>query len=838
MAHVLLSHALPQPSLVLLACLSVLPQAWSAPADRLLSAGLPLPDGDSLPIRPPLATLLAQASDRGQTAAQPALPQPRRALQQNEARSQAESLLLDVEVNNEPLPGIVRVERLTNGSLALPLEAWTAARLRMPLGQPLALPDGQRGHALQGTPGLTYELDRGRLALKINAPASAFLGTSLTLGAQPDTLPTPSPPGFYLNYDATVTRADGGRGNTGIFVEGVAFGGSGSFVSGAVITTNGFTRQGVRTDTYWRQDLTGRMETLVVGDAVGSGGAWSRPVRYGGIRFARDFSLTPGYVTYPLPTLSGSAALPSTVDVLVNNQRRSSGLSVGAGPFDLTHVPVITGSGEVNLVVRDLRGVETVISQKYYLSPRLLAKGLSDFSFEAGALRRNYGLPDSNYGPGFAAATYRYGFTPALTGEGRVEVQKARQAAGFEVTGLIGTLASARGAAAWSNSGGDGRGVPHNGGRYLLGVERNAPTGGSGSLQWEHFDDGFEQFGSFGQEARPKNRLQAAMGLPLGEMSMGMSYTRQTTWEGDNFRLAAVNVGTRIFGNVFASLYANRQFGTAQGWSVGLNLIMPLEKQRNVIATSNRNPEGRFINTLQASQAPPIGPGWGWRLNTSDQASQRAQAGATLNTGFGQFLADANTGAGNNAIRLGANGSLGWLAGLPFVTRRIDHGAFAVVRVADLEGIPVYRSNQVAATTNASGLALVTGLLPYQQNQLSIDPTELPFNIDIRGTAEMPIPHARSGVFVDFPVRRTRNALVVLHQPGGAPVPTGARVRVTPGDKEFIVGRRGEAYLMDLNDANRLAVTWNDGRCELLVALDPAGPSEPRLGPLACTARQ
>ncbi|MBG6073339.1 MULTISPECIES: fimbria/pilus outer membrane usher protein [unclassified Polaromonas] len=747
---------------------------------------------------------------------------------------QAESLLLEVEVNSEILPGIVRVERLADGRLALPVEAWAAARLRPPPGEPLVLPDGQRGYALQDVTGLTHELDLGRLVLQVKAPATAFLETSLAIGADRATFPTPSSPGFYLNYDATLTRTGGNRDNSGIFLEGVAFSGKASFVSGAVVRDNGFNRETVRTETYWRQDLPGRRETLVVGDAVGSGGAWSRPVRYGGIRFARDFSLTPGYISYPLPTLSGSAALPSAVNVIVNNQRRSSGLNVGAGPFDLTQVPVVTGSGEVSLVVRDLRGVETVISQRYYLSPLLLAAGLSDFSFEAGALRRNFGQPDSDYGPGFAAATYRYGITSALTGEGRIETQKERQAAGVEVTGLLASLGSARAAAAWSCSQGDARALPGNGGRYLLGIERSAPAGASGSLQWEHFDAGFEQFGSLGEETRPKGRLQAALGMPLGELSLGMSYTRQTTWEGDNFRLAAVNVGTRLFGNVFLSLYANRQFGTQQGWNAGLSLIMPLEKQRSVIATSNHNSEGRFTNTVQASQPPPIGPGWGWRLNASDQARQQAQAGATLNTHFGQFLADFNTGTDNNAIRLGANGSLGWLADLPFFTRRIDHGAFAVVRVADLAGVPVYRSNQVAALTNARGLALVTDLLPYQQNQLTIDPAELPFDIEIGGTLKMATPYARSGVVVDFPVRRTRNALVVLHQARGAPVPAGARVSVQPGNGDFVVGKRGEAYLMDLGDANHLAVTWKEGGCALDVALDPAGPSEPHLGPLAC----
>src|SRR6185369_2237743 len=111
-------------------------------------------------------------------------------------------------------------------------------------------------------------------------------------------------------------------------------------------------------------------------------------------------------------------------------------------------------------------------------------------------------------------------------------------------------------------------------------------------------------------------------------------------------------------------------------------------------------------------------------------------------------------------------------------------------------------SNQVTATTNSSGLALVTGLLPYQLNQLTVDPDLLPLDIEVGGVRESVIPYARSGVFIDFPVRRSRNALVVLQQPGGTAVPVGARVTVMPGNQEFIVARRGEVYLMGLQNDN------------------------------------
>jgi outer membrane usher protein len=190
-------------------------------------------------------------------------------------------------------------------------------------------------------------------------------------------------------------------------------------------------------------------------------------------------------------------------------------------------------------------------------------------------------------------------------------------------------------------------------------------------------------------------------------------------------------------------------------------------------------------------------------------------------------------------MRASLNGSLGWLQGYSFASRRINQGAFAVVQVGDLEGIPVSLSNQVLATTNRHGMALVTGLLPYQANELTLNPDQLPFDVEVRGVRETVTPYARSGVVVDFPVKRSRDALVVLQQADGAIVPTGARVVVTPGNQEFVVGRRGEAYLMDLQDDNLIEVRWGGGSCRLPLPLGPAQPGEapPRIGPLICGGR-
>ena len=342
------------------------------------------------------------------------------------ARANGETLFIDVSVNGRPLAGIIRAERLADGRLVLPVEAWTSARLK-PVGEAIALSDGHRGYALEAASGLKYRLDRSRLALDITAPAAAFESSALSMAGGLPGAPMHSPPGFYANYDVSATYSKGSR-SYGANLEGIAFNGWGSAVAGAVLQSDGDRRSAVRTESYLRRDFPARMESLVVGDAIDAGGAWSGPVRFGGIRYARDFTLAPGYITYPMPSISGSAALPSTIDVLINN-RRSASANVQPGPFQLNNVPIVTGAGDIQLVVRDLLGRETVIHQGYYVAPQLLAPGLFDFSYEPARCARTSARKATTTGPHSAPQPIAGGITAGLTGEcaGRTAARSIRR---------------------------------------------------------------------------------------------------------------------------------------------------------------------------------------------------------------------------------------------------------------------------------------------------------------------------------------------------------------------------------------------------------------------------
>ena len=805
--------------------LGALPLAWggTTPADSIAMDKPPSAESAPAPRVPPVMRRMAPGQGRKNS------PKPQ--------ALQPEMLLLDVRINNQRLGDVVRFEQWPDGALLLPTEAWAEARL-VPLPQDRSLSDGTPAYALNAIPGATYRIDRQNLSLEINAPASAFVGSTLALeGAQ--AMPPPRPqPGVMLNYDLSLARGGSGTPLTsGALLEAVAFSRFGNLVNSALVRDDGGRRSATRLDTFWRYDLPHRLETLVVGDTVGVAGGWSRPARYAGVRWGRDFGMRPGFVTLPQLSLNGEAALPSTVEVLVNNTRRLS-QPLPSGPFELNNVPIVTGAGEVNLVVRDLLGRETVVRQSYYASPRLLAPGLSDFSFEAGLLRTGYG-ESSSYRDGFGAATWRQGLSRSLTGEGRMELQAERRAAGVELAGLLGDWAVGRVALAASSSSTHGAERGH---LLRLGVERSTPRGG-GALQYEHASRGFAPFGEaagpLAGTQRARDRLLASLGGPVwGPISGGLSYVSQTRWDGDRVKTAGMSLSLPLWQRANLSVSMTKRLDGDGAWRAGLSVSLPLD---NGISTSTRVETASgspATGTVSASRNPPAGPGLGWRVEGSSRESQRARGGLQYNTSQAQLAADMVSDAkGEVAVRAGARGTLGLLAGLPFMSRAVGQGSFAVVDAGGLAGVPVMRSHQVVAVTDSRGLAFVPGLLPWQQNRIEIDPVDLPLDVEIGNMVQQVTPYPGSGSVVVFAVRRTRQALVVLHQPNGAPVPAGTRVRLLPGGPEFIAGRRGEVWLTDLAaELQPLRVRWPGGGCELELRVPAADGALPeKLGPLACT---
>src|SRR6185437_15468636 len=328
---------------------------------------------------------------------------------------------LEVIVNGARSGTWLLLER--DGALYAPQDAFEEWRLQRPVTGDTIEFHGQLYWPLAAVPGFRAKVDYATRSVELAFSPQAFaaLRISRELSKRPplgEVLPS-----VFVNYEANVseTRPRGAQNlrDIGVLHE------VGVSTSLGVLTSSGLARNlaadpqlparhNLRLETTFTRDFPDQNRTLRIGDTTTRSAMWGRDVYFGGVRFGTNFALTPGFVSQPLPALSGLSAAPSTVELYVNDVLRQVS-NVPAGPFAIDNLPVVTGNGEARLVVRDLLVRETVIVQSFFTTAELLAAGLDDWSVEGGTVRRDLGIANDHYGEGFAAGTWRHGFSNSVT---------------------------------------------------------------------------------------------------------------------------------------------------------------------------------------------------------------------------------------------------------------------------------------------------------------------------------------------------------------------------------------------------------------------------------------
>ncbi|RZJ43226.1 MAG: fimbrial biogenesis outer membrane usher protein, partial [Brevundimonas sp.] len=356
-------------------------------------------------------------------------------------------------------------------------------------------------------------------------PAEVRNGTATTLAPL-----TASEAGAVLNYDVLATLTDG-RVDGGALIDGRVFGAYGVLQSTGLanFTPNAGQRGFVRLDTTYTFSEPGKMRRWRAGDVVSGALGWSRAVRLGGVQISSDFNLRPDLITYPLPTISSSAAVPSTVNILVDGVRQFS-QQVQSGPFVVRTLPVVTGAGEVAVAVEDAVGRQTLITLPFYASATLLTPGLASYSAELGSIRRDYGLATDRYSGWAANGAVRYGLFDQLTVEAHGEATEGLALAGIGAAWRVRTLGVVN--ASVSASTGLGgldavAGEATGGGSASLGFQRRS-RGFNFNLSGSVASDGYRDLAAVSGAPAPHSTLNASFGRQLGSYgSLGVAYVSQ-----------------------------------------------------------------------------------------------------------------------------------------------------------------------------------------------------------------------------------------------------------------------------------------------------------------------
>ncbi len=740
-----------------------------------------------------------------------------------QARRDEEEVLLAVQINKQPVDQTILALRRSGGRLLVPTEELRRWRFRV--SETPALQRGSEGYyALDALPGLAYRVDDASQTLFVEAPPALFAATTLAGITNCFAVPPPAPAGGFANYDVVANHADGKTITNGQ-LEVAAFNAWGVGVGTFLGRTSGPTAHWLRLETTWTHDMPASLASLRLGDAISSTGGWGRAVRFGGLQYATNFATQPTFITFPLPGLAGEAVVPSTVDLYVNDALRLR-REVPTGPFSIQDLPVVTGSGQMRLVVRDLLGRERVIVQPFYATSRLLQSGLRDYSYEAGFVREDFALASNEYGRALAVGTHRFGFNDRFTGEAHGEILRDQQTAGVGGAALWRDIGVFTAALAGSH-GRDGHG-----GLAALGFERQALRWSIGA-NTQVASERFVQVGLLPGERAPRQVSRAFVSISTPRNgSVGVSYAHQDNRDREDVELVSASYSISLGSIGFISFSALRFLGADAKTVFGVNYTLPLDSQTSISAAATGE-RGSQQGQLQLHRNLPPGTGYGYRVLGAAGDTDRIEAGVSAQNDYGTYGLEAARTHGENAYRASASGGVAFVAGRPFASRRIDE-SFAVVEVPGYPDVRVYSANQLVARTDSGGVALVPRLLAYQKNPVRIEQADLPMDAQIDSVQVDAVPFFRSGMRLPFPIKRSRGALLTLVLESGDPLPAGALVSMAGEAEEFPVGYKGEVYVTGLGVSNRLRASWRGKSCEIEVAFPQTADPLPHLGTYVC----
>ncbi len=701
-------------------------------------------------------------------------------------------------------------------------EIFRDARLRLP--SVVALKVGNREYyPLSAVPGLIAKFDRRRQLLEIQAPAEAFVRSSLDARDVAASQPQLSEPGVFLNHEIQYSR----NTQAGAFAGQVE---AGLFSRLGVVTTR-LTSSNlahgaslIRQDTQLTRDLPSRRASLAIGDSVSASNSWANQVYFAGVRYASKFSTQPGFLAYSLPSLSGLAVQPSVVDVYVNNVKTLSN-NVDTGPFSISNVPVISGKGDIQMGVTDALGRQQVVSQQYVSTSQLLRKGVSEYTYEAGTPRMNMGTASFGYRSFFAEGTHRYGLTELLTIEGRAELGLDNQTAGGGfVAGIPGFGTVGGGAAAGQGHGRSGA---------LVYADFSCPARvWNFSGHYQASSDGFRQLGLLASERPYSQIIQANMSRSIGSrMNVGAGYLRRDGRTDTSTRGPFASFDVRLGA---ATLSVSGTYSTMKGRQYGLSmsLVIPLGHRTTAVSSGSYSRDSGHA-TYEVHRNLGIEPGYGYRFRRNTFDNSALDASVSYQNEQGAYTVETGRSNGQTSVRAYERGSLTFLHGHLLASRWLND-SFAVIDVPGRKNVAVYVNNHLSGRTNRRGSLLVPRMVAYDQNVIRIDDKDVPLDSSADIGERTVIPYPRSGLYMKFTAEPIIGATIRLVTPDGKPVPLGASASLKGESVAYLVAMRGEVFVSKMQYPAVLTVEWEGGQCTAEIPGPAPKEPLPRIGPITC----
>ena len=609
-----------------------------------------------------------------------------------------------------------------------------------------------------------------------------------------------------VDYSLNATHS-GGQTQIGAYVAPrVSYG---NFSLGSAFTFR--TNAGAERPEFVRLDTTATMaipdKALVtrVGDVITLGSDVQRPLRVGGIQIGSDFALRPDIITNPLPQFEGQVAVPTSVDLIINDRRFQSS-EIEAGEFRVHNIPMAAGRGEVSVVLRDELGRETVRTAQIYIAPEMLDRGIAEWGATMGWVRRRYGTISNDYRDLVGTFFLRRGLTKSLSvgvsGEGGSGVWNI----GAQAQATIASLAMVYGELRYSNT------SQESGTLFKLGAE-SVGRGVSARIEAIIPSTRYRDIAAEAGDGRVPRQLIGSIDFDLAQTTrFQLSVTRVSRpaeplleREADTTTVLRAAARHELTDRLTLTGDVSYRKSAARGEFVaGLNLNIRFGPRTSASAsvrhTDTENIAGQFSFFRPDTEIGEFGYAAHARLGDNE----RIAGTAAYRAPFARFAADAEYASGSTAARLRAEGSLVVADGRVFARDRASD-AYALVRTGNVGGVTVTHEHREVGKSDEGGRLLVTRVTPLVPMQFDVAPDKLPTAAVARSTFRR-MQASRGGVvLVDMDIEAYRSVLLRVIDEQGQPLPVGSKIVSMPSGREYMVAFDGLVDFNGLSDDKWIA---------------------------------
>lgn len=719
--------------------------------------------------------------------------------------SNEQAMILDLNLNHAS-QGEFAFFRRPDGDFLIEQSELSAWGLKPNLALSPEPIEGEGGSfvSLRSLGATSLAMDIQNMVLNVELPAHLFSTSAINLTASKtnNALASSEKSGF-LNYRLADTSYGADTSSTALATElGLHFENS-LFLNQNLFRNNA---GNTRYTTQWIFDRPESQQRLVLGDFTAVSSELGSAVPMGGVNFSKVYSLAPDLVQQPLAAYSGVAESPSVVEVRVNGVPVSHS-EIGAGPFELQNLRQYGGASNVQVLVRDALGREQLYSFPFYFSDQSLREGLQDYSYSLGKIRVNPGLANDGYDTTAFSAFHRFGYSDALTLGARAEAAENLSNAGLEAVWRDNQWGVLAGSASVSNHNGIGSQAAMFAYTYsqpTFGVRAVARKYDANYAPLETLHTPFNRLGDYGA---------SFSWYPANSHSLSFDYRLTQTSDTESTRTSSINYTHSISNSniVFATLqHTDAKSQPESVWSLFVGWVYRFGDKYTASSHINADDHGQQSTVTQFQSDMPSGEGIGYRLGwtgTQPNNTDRLNGFAQWNLPALSASVDANLlsvqGRQVDYREVALAGSIAF-AGSAWGFARPINDSFAIVQLgAPVAGVHVTANSQDIGVSDANGQVISPYLGSFYESRVSIQDDSIPLDYVMGKDFYTVKPAYRSGVQVDFGLRRVRALEGVLRWRKDTQTPTADNMRVTLNrtgqtTRTFQVGKAGHFYIDNL----------------------------------------